>query len=185
MLTTLSPNIALDLFACFDRSLSLVSCEGGSHQRGITTAMLRRQFPSLMHGVQDWFLQAGLVDSWEVPCDDELVDVNLERHPDNCQLFRYRHPEHGGWLTLPEIDAAVWQLKADRLLHGLADSLSIPMQDRQGIENPVLPDLLWRLGTARLAEGFFYPVWCCRGLGLHRKALLDCLSGLRGGVTRA
>lgn len=117
----------------------------------------------------------GYAGSYMTYFGDERVDVDLEED-DSSDTVMYLCPETMGWQRLPIEDVQVWQIKERQFLHEVADLLNIPQAQRRGIEQPLIDHALWKLGSAKLSEGFHIPVLVARSLGLHLDQILSVLA---------
>jgi hypothetical protein len=99
----------------------------------------------------------------EADFDYEPVRVEIEED-DDPYWVRSRGPNTLRWQRVPVADTEVRQVAEQPFLHAIADLLDIPQVQRAGITAPVIPGVLWALGTARLGDGLHRQVWLVRKL---------------------
>jgi hypothetical protein len=171
------PDKTLALLRCFDACLNRSTRQAGIN--GVTQAYRQRCYPLLDDLQDDWFRTVGFADCWVVPSGDDWVDVELEPDPDFSDRLRYRSPDRGGWVTVDSRQAAIIQVRPDKVITGLSELMEIPDNLRIDAGQCEIRDCFWRLGTVRLREGFHYPVWLFRGGGADVIRLVERLQHLQ------
>ncbi|WP_067521664.1 hypothetical protein [Endozoicomonas ascidiicola] len=165
----LMPQTTVDLFRCFEESAEEWVTQAGHQVQGILSLTLNASLKSLV-GSSGWFHRVGETTSVSVPFGEDFSEEDLHYDPAKRHYF-YTCPETLFKIAVDESDVAILSLDCDRLLSSLADLLDIPNRERDELNSPKADGHLWRLGSARLSDGFHYPIWFCRGAQSHLTTL--------------
>lgn len=157
----LLPQTTIDLFRCFEESTDEWITQAGQQVQGVLSLTLADSLKPLLHQ-SGWFCRLGETTSLSVPCGDDFTEEDLDYDPVKQRYF-YTCPETLLKIAVDVSDVSIWSLDCQRLLANLADLLDVPDRERVGLSAPLAGGHLWRIGNTRLADGFYYPVWFCRG----------------------
>ena len=172
----LPPRIFAEFVRLFESATDVPALSGGIQLSGIPAPTLRRRLRGLIPEILDyWLITVGYAGVHEVTFEDAPEWVDLEPTEDS-DFLRYRDPESLRWRQLPIAEAAVYQVDTGRLLNAIADALSVLSTQRDGIDRPLIDNVLWRLGTARLGTGLDIPGYVVRALDPHFDAVVSRLA---------
>ena len=147
---------------------------------GITHQFLKNHYPELKPQMADWFRTVGYAGFWQVSYHDDYELVALEACSGNEGKLRYRCPETLSMKSFDAVLAEVKQVRAEKIVTGLAELLDIPEYLHADARQAVVGDCLWKIGRARLRDGFHYPVWLFRSAGTHTDQLMAGLNRMGG-----
>ena len=160
----LPPRTSLNLIDLFDASAQPIIGNDGQRLCGIPSRELDRHHPGFSKPpLDDWLTSTGYAGVIEADFDDEPGQVEIEED-DDPDWVRFRDPNTLRWQRVRVAETEVRQVAEQPFLHAIADLLDIPQAQRVGITDPVIPGVLWALGTARLGDGLHRQVWLVRKL---------------------
>ncbi len=166
-MNALQPQVTLKLIQLFDFSANLLRSNTRTPLSGVPKKDMDKMLDvDSADSIKTFLDCTGYVGFVEAVCHDELVLVELEEGDDPEYLY-YRSPETYLMKHLPIAEAAVFQVNHRRFLEELAGLFDIPLADQHGIQKPLINDVLWKIGTAKLHGGFHVSVYVVRSLSSH------------------
>ena len=159
---TLSTHSLLELLALFDQANNTILDPDGNSLRGIPGWWIGSNTSLTAQILKDWTVRVGYAGTTEVPCGDDREYVELHETEDPG-TYEYRSPETFRRKRVSADRVAILDVDSVKLLHLLADLLSIHQVKRGGIQAPRIDRMLWHLGEARIGP-VNVPVWLARGL---------------------
>lgn len=174
-MTALQPQMMLKLINVFETSADAHFGQDGQRLNGFTHSDLSRLLSGVdTEVIQEMICTVGYAATHVAFFQYEPVEVDLEEDED-ANFVRYRCPETFLWQRIPLVDTAILEVRVDLFLNLLADLLSIVSAERKDMAIPLIDNVLWRLGTAKLDEGLRIRVFLVRSLVLNLDNVIQVL----------
>ena len=175
-LTNWSPKEFTQLIRLFDLSRGQHSSFDGQITFGIVARDLKQYLRDLDHKkFASWLVHTGFTNTICEHTDDDSVFVDVEESGEDGIVF-YRDPMTFRKQIIPISEVAVYKIDEFKFLHLMADQFDVPKLGRDGISNPAVPDILWRLGEGRLDHGFKKDIWIIRDMRANWDSLVSVLT---------
>ncbi len=170
MKDVLTLEVFLSLIKVFERRSFNVPSNGGHFIEGVPHWNLRRLVDVPLEALTPWLRVVGYASVIEADLFDGPKWIEVE-YSEGVSKLGYKPFGTSQWQYVERSELAIFKLKRDELLGAIANLLDIGERDRQGIESPLIPDVLWRLGKARLNDDVQTLVYVARNIDLHSREI--------------